>query len=83
MPRYYIDIRSHFGINEDPSGMDLPDVAAARTEALKVAERLLRSWAAMPPDYSSEIMIEIVGEDLRPVLIIPCSDVGTMPRDPD
>ena len=26
------------------------------------------------PNYSSEIMIEIVGEDLRPVLIIPWMD---------
>ena len=75
MPRYYIDIRSHFGIDEDPSGMDLPDIAAARSEALKVVQRLLRSWAAMPSSYSDEIFIEIVGEDLRPVLIIPCSDV--------
>jgi hypothetical protein len=75
VPRFYIDIRSHFGIDEDPSGMELPDVAAARTEALRVAEKLLKSWAGMSPNYSSEIMIEIVGEDLRPVLIIPCSDI--------
>lgn len=75
LPRYYIDIRSHFGIDEDPSGMELPDIAAARSEALKVVQRLLRSWAAMPSSYSDEIFIEIVGEDLRPVLIIPCSDV--------
>jgi hypothetical protein len=80
VPRYYIDIRSHFGLDEDPNGMELPDVAAARCEALKVVQTLLRSWAAMPPDYSSEIVIEIVGEDLRPVLIIPCSDVEMMKR---
>lgn len=75
MPRYYIDIRSHFGIDEDPSGVELPDIAAARSEALKVVQRLLRSWATMSPSYSDEIFIEIVGEDLRPVLIIACSDV--------
>ena len=80
MPRYYIDIRSHFGIDEDPSGVDLPDIAAARSEALKMFQTLLRNWAAMPPGYSDEIFIEIVGEDLRPVLIIPCSDVKTMMR---
>jgi hypothetical protein len=78
VPRYYIDIRSHFGIDEDPSGMDLPDIAAARSEALRVAQELLRSWATMPSHYSSDIMIEIVGEDLRPVLIIPCVDVAFM-----
>jgi hypothetical protein len=76
VPRYYIDVRSHFGIDEDPSGVELPDIAAARIEALKVAENLLKSWAGMSPSYGSEIMIEIVGEDLRPVLIIPCVDLG-------
>jgi hypothetical protein len=73
VPRYYIDIRTHFGLDEDPSGVELPDIAAARSEALKVAQTLRRSWASMQPSYSDEIFIEIVGEDLRPVLIIPCS----------
>jgi hypothetical protein len=80
VPRYYIDIRSHFGIDEDPSGVELPDIAAARSEALKVVQRLLRSWATMPSSYTDEIFIEIVGEDLRPVLIIPCSDVKITKR---
>ncbi|MDP8918228.1 MAG: hypothetical protein M3O00_04995 [Pseudomonadota bacterium] len=81
MPRYYIDVRSHFGINEDPSGVELPDISAARTEALKVAENLLKSWAGMSPEYGSEVVIEIVGEDLRPVLIIPCVDIDLVQRD--
>jgi hypothetical protein len=29
MPRYYIDVRSHFGKNEDLDGVELPDVATA------------------------------------------------------
>jgi hypothetical protein len=81
VPRYYIDIRSHFGINEDPSGVELPDISAARTEALKVAENLLKSWAGMSPEYGSEVVIEIVCEDLRPVLIIPCADIDLVQRD--
>ncbi len=81
MPRYYIDVRSHFGINEDPSGVDLPDISAARTEALKVAENLLKSWAGMSPEYGSEVVIEIVGEDLRPVLSIPCSEMEFVQRE--
>lgn len=60
--------------------MDLPDIAAAQSEALKVLQNLLRSWATMTPNYSDEIFIEIVGEDLRPVLIIPCSDMKTVER---
>jgi hypothetical protein len=40
MPRYYIDVRSHFATNEDPDGIELPDIAAAKAEALKVGSRL-------------------------------------------
>lgn len=75
VPRYYIDVRSHFSIQEDPRGLELPDLAAARAEALKVAERLLRSWAGLSPSFGGDILIEVVGEDLRPVLVIPCLDV--------
>jgi hypothetical protein len=81
VPRYYIDVRSHFGIEEDPSGIELPDISAARTEALKIAEKLLKSLATMPSDYSRDIVIEIVGENLRPVLIIPCVEIGLIPRE--
>jgi hypothetical protein len=80
LPRYYIDIRSHFGTDEDQSGVDLPDIAAAQSEALEVAQALFRSWATMTPNYSDEIFIEIVGEDLRPVLIIPCADIKVVKR---
>ena len=59
MPRYYIDVKSHFGIDEDTNGIELPDIAAARIEALKVAEQLLKSWAGMLPHYSSEIVVEV------------------------
>jgi len=75
MPRYYIDIRSHFGIDEDPVGLVLPDVNAARAEALKVVCKLIDIWDGRQPDYSTEIAIEIVGEDLRMVLAIPYSEM--------
>ena len=49
MPRYYIDVRSMFGVDEDLDGVDLPDVAAARVEALKLAEGLhIRLTGARP-----------------------------------
>jgi hypothetical protein len=75
MPRYYIDIRSHFATNEDPDGVDLPDIAAARAEALKMGAKLLEDWAGLPPAYSDAIVIEIVDEDLHPVLAIPYLDI--------
>jgi hypothetical protein len=60
MPRYYIDVRSHFATNEDPDGVELPDIVAAKAEALKMGARLLDDWAGLPPTYSSAIVIEIV-----------------------
>jgi hypothetical protein len=76
MPRYYIDVRSHFTTNEDPDGVELPDIAAARAEALRVAARLLEDWTEIPPVYSSAIVIEIVDEDLNSVLAITYTDIA-------
>lgn len=75
MPRYYIDVHSHFGTDEDPTGLELPDVAAAKREALKLAGRLMEGWAGRQPAYCSEITIEIVGEDFRPVMAIPYAEL--------
>jgi hypothetical protein len=74
MPRFYIDLRGHFGIREDLSGTELPDVAAAQSQALRVAEELLNSWSGMLPSYYDEITIEVRGEDLRPIITIPYSE---------
>ncbi len=74
MPRYYIDLRGHFGTTEDPSGIDLPSTEAAHAEALMAAERILNSWAGEFPKYCDEIVIEVLNEQLRPILIIPFSE---------
>jgi hypothetical protein len=76
MPRYYIDVRSHFGTNEDPSGVELPNVAAAKAEALKIAESLAEGWAGLVPRYCNEIVVEVRDEDLRPILTIPYSEIA-------
>jgi hypothetical protein len=76
MPRYYIDVRSHFATNEDPDGIELPDIAAAKAEAMKMGAKLLEDWALLPPTYSCAIVIEIVDEDLNPVLSIPYTEIA-------
>jgi hypothetical protein len=76
MPRYYLDVRSHFAANEDPDGVELPDIAAAKAEALKLGAELLDDWARLPSRYLSAIVIEIVDEDLNPVLAIPYMDIA-------
>ena len=75
MPRYYIDVRSRFGVDEDCDGADLPDVAAARAEAFKVGHRLLERWAEMPSDARSEIIIEVVDERLKKVLRVSLPEI--------
>jgi hypothetical protein len=76
MPRYFIDVRSHFATNEDLDGIELPDIAAAKAEALKVGAKLLENWAGATPSYSNAIVIEVIDEDLRPVLAIPYTEVA-------
>lgn len=41
MPRFFIHLRNHNALIEDPEGCDLPDFEAAWDEALAVARELL------------------------------------------
>jgi hypothetical protein len=41
MPRYYLHIRDEGRLVEDPDGSDLPDLEAARAEALEGARNIL------------------------------------------
>jgi hypothetical protein len=43
MARFYFHIRRHDHIEPDPEGCDLPDLAAARNEALQSAREILSS----------------------------------------
>jgi hypothetical protein len=75
MPRYYIDIRSRFGIDEDLVGIDATDIEAAYGEALKVGGRLLESWDGALPEARCDITIEIADDTGRMLLMIPFTDV--------
>jgi hypothetical protein len=79
MPRYYIDVRSMFGVDEDLDGIVLPDVAAARIEALKLAEGLHIRLTGARPEACNEIVIEVVDEAYRTVLMIPYADLVEQP----
>ncbi len=75
MPRYYIDVRSSFGLNEDMDGIDLPDLNAAHVEALEVGRELRERWTEIPLEARDNIFVEIVDESLRTVLTFPLSEV--------
>jgi hypothetical protein len=36
MPRYYLHLRNGHVLEKDPDGIDLPNIEAARAEALRV-----------------------------------------------
>jgi len=82
MPRYYIDVRSMFGLDEDLDGIELPDVAAARVEALKLAEGLHIRLTGARPEACNEVVIEVVDEAFRTVLMIPYADWFERPLSP-
>jgi len=75
MPRFYIDVRGHFGTREDLAGTELPDEAAARNEALRIAGEILESWSGVLPSYYDEITVEVRGEDLLPIVTIPYDEL--------
>jgi hypothetical protein len=77
MPRYYIDVRSSFGTNEDMEGIEVSDVSAAHAEALQVILKLRERWTEIPVEARDHICVEIVDEGFRTVLTLPLSEVGS------
>ncbi len=77
MPRYYIDVRSSFGTNEDMDGIEVSDVSAAHAEALEVAHKLRERWTEMPLDARHDIVVELVDEGFRTILTLPLSEIET------
>ncbi len=77
MPRYYIDVRSSFGLNEDMDGIEVPDLSAAHAEALQVGRKLRERWTEIPSEARNDIFVEVVDESLRTVLKVPLSEIGS------
>ena len=75
MPRYYIDVRSSFGLDEDLDGVELPDLNAAHAQALEVGLKLRERWTDMPHDARHDITVELVDEGFRTLLILPLSEI--------
>lgn len=47
MPCFFFHVRDETGLKRDPEGVELPDVEAARKEALA---RACKIWSKRPPD---------------------------------
>jgi hypothetical protein len=75
MPRYYIDVRSSFGLDEDLDGIELPDLNTAHAQALEVGLTLRERWTEMPHDARHDIIVELVDEGFRTLLTLPLSEI--------
>jgi hypothetical protein len=75
MPRYYLDVRSRFGLDEDLKGLDLPDLDAAHAVALEMGHNLRERLTGVSPDARRDIAIQIIDEGFEMVLVIPYSEL--------
>ena len=66
MPRYFFNIRDGYDVDEDEEGIELPDIEAARAEALATVEELRDELRD-----AGNIELEITDESGRRLLTVP------------
>jgi hypothetical protein len=69
MPRYFFNIRDGYDVDEDDEGVELPDIEAARAEAIATVKELRDELGS---DVGT-IELEITDEAGRRVLTVPFS----------
>jgi hypothetical protein len=76
MSRFYFNIITSVGTISDEVGSELPDLDAARTEAIKDARALMSEAMRSGEDVSTRAM-EICGESGEAVLIVQFTEAFT------
>jgi len=66
MPRYFFNIRDGYDVDEDDEGIELPDIEAARAEALATVEELREEL-----HDAGNIELEITDETGQRLLTVP------------
>ncbi len=66
MPRFFFNIRDGYDLDEDDEGIELPDIDAARAEALATVEELRDQLGD-----AGNIELEIADETGRRLLTVP------------
>ncbi len=77
MPRYELFLWNQYSRVKYPRSFDLPDVAAARAAALKVARvfaEVVPFWNDLSDDQRNDFVVEIVDETGQTVLTVPFKD---------
>jgi hypothetical protein len=79
VPRYFFNAYSGTSFTQDTDGQDLPDLEAARSEALTVAETF---WSDLPSSFAREMLsVEILDEAGQKLTTVHVLDTGS-PRTP-
>lgn len=76
MPRYYFNLFDD-SVAVDDEGLELPDIAAARAQAIRGARSLIASQAEQGR-ICLNCRIEVEDENRRPVLILPFTEAVTV-----
>ena len=74
MPTYYFNLRGEDFELPDLAGKSLSDDGAARSEAERLAAELIES-ALISGNAPPDAVIEVVDEEMRPVLALPLNPV--------
>lgn len=71
MPLFFLHIRSGSDVLHDPEGSHLPDLAAARAEAILCARELMSQGVLDGGRLGIERLFEIADEGGRTLLMVP------------
>ncbi len=74
MPRWYFHVHDGKAAFRDPEGSELPDLAAARREALAAAHELLNDGMLSGEDRRGW-RVEIASEAGKPLIMVPFSEL--------
>jgi hypothetical protein len=77
MARFYLHIRTGDDLEEDPDGVELPDVAAAREEALRSAREIVADSIRSAKEDAPDCFI-VADANGRELATVPLRDV--LPR---
>jgi hypothetical protein len=69
MPRFFFNLRDGYDLDEDDEGIELPDVEAARAEAIATVEELREELSG--DMASGNLELEVTDEDGERVLSVP------------
>ena len=73
MPRYYLHLHNRTGFTRDDEGLELPDVAAARNEAVRSIRSILSS-EVLDGQIDFDGRLDIAGEDEEVVASVSFAD---------